>query len=192
MTILQFSIPESQRMKAAEIIYEALGTKLRPIFGPKEKCIPLFFEYLCDERLVVALENETIMGVAGLLYDGKDFIDISFWQLLRRVKWRIFTFLFVNLVYFSDVKQNEILISVLAVDSAARGKGIGNALMNFVIDFARSHQCNKVSLYVVDTNKRAKAFYEKVGLVEKKARALIFPWSRIFEFNTVYEMVYTL
>jgi GNAT superfamily N-acetyltransferase len=179
-------------MNAAAIIYEALGSKLRPIFGPKEKGIPLFSKYLCDERMIVALEDETITGVAGLLYDGKDFLDLSFWQLLRTVKWRIFTFLFVNLVYFSDVKKNEILISVLAVSSAARGKGIGEELMKAVIDFARSHQYTKVFLYVVDTNKRAKAFYERIGLVEKKARALIFPWNHIFEFNIVYEMVYTL
>ena len=189
---LQFGIPDSQRITAAAIIYEALGSKLRPIFGPEEKGIPLFSKYLCDERIIVALENETVTGVAGLLYDGKDFIDISFWQLLRAIKWRIFTFLFVNLGYFSDVKKNEILISVLAVSSAARGKGIGEELMKAVIDFARSHQYTRVFLYVTDTNERAKSFYERIGLIQEKARTMLFPWNRILGFNIVYEMVYTL
>lgn len=192
MVEIQSGILESQKMKVAEIIYEALGTKLTPIFGPKEQGIPLFSKYLCDERIIVALDNDAIVGVMGVQYKGKDFIDISFWQLLRRVKWRILTFLFVNIVYFSDVPSDEILVSVLAVDSAARGKGIGSALMRYIIDFARSHQYDRVFLYVVDTDKEAKVFYEKIGLTEEKARTLIFPWSRIFEFNIVYEMVYTL
>lgn len=99
---------------------------------------------------------------------------------------------YVNLVYFSGVTPNEILVSVLAVDSAVRGKGIGSALMTFIIDFARSKQYDRVFLYVVDIDREAKTFYEKIGFTEKKARTLIFPWSRIFEFNEVYEMVYTL
>ena len=192
MVTIQFGISENQKRKAAEIIYEALGTKLEPIFGSKEKGISLFSKYLCNERIIVALEDDTIMGVMGIQYKGKDFIDISFWKLLRAVKWKILTFLFVNLVYFSSVKPDEILVSVLAVDSTARGKGVGSALMTHIIDFARSHQCNRVYLYVVDIDKEAKVFYEKIGLIEEKARTLIFPWSRIFEFNIVYEMVYTL
>lgn len=192
MVTIHSGISETQKPKVAEIIYEALGTKLRPIFGPKENGISLFSKHLCNERIIVALEDETIVGVAGLQYKGKDFIDISFWQLLRRVKWRILTFLFVNLVYFSGVTSKEILVSVLAVDSTVRGKGVGSALMTFIIDFARSHQYDRVFLYVVDIDKEAKAFYEKIGFTEKKARTLIFPWSRIFVFNEVYEMVYPL
>ncbi|MBU7044917.1 MAG: GNAT family N-acetyltransferase [Theionarchaea archaeon] len=192
MVTIQFGISEDRKKKAAEIIYEALGTKLGPIFGSKEKGIPLFSQYLCNERIIVALENDTILGVMGIQYEGKDFIDVSFWQLLRAVKWKIFTFLFINLVYFSSVKSNEILVSVLAVDSSARGKGVGSALMTYIVDFARSHQCNRVFLYVVDTDKEAKVFYEKIGLIEEKARTLLFPWNRLFEFTIVYEMVYAL
>ncbi len=190
--VIQFGIPETQKMKAAEILYEALGSKLKHILGPKEKGIPFLSEHFCDERVITALDNEAVVGVLGLYYKGKDFIDISFWQLLCQLKWRIVTFLFVGWFFLTTIKQDQILVDALAVDCAVRGKGIGSALMDFVIDFARSHQYDQVTLFVIDTNKRAKIFYEKIGFTEIKVHSLIFPWNKILEFNRVYEMVYTL
>jgi ribosomal protein S18 acetylase RimI-like enzyme len=192
MVTIQVGISENQKTKAAEIIYEAIGDKLRHIFGPKEKGIPFLSEYLCDERLVVALDNGTLAGVSGLQYKGKTFIDISFWQMLRELKWGIFKFLFVELAYFSGVKPDEIVVEALAVDSTMRGKGIGDALLTSIIDFARSNQYKTISLFVVDTNKRAKAFYEKTGFTEKKMRKMAFPWNKFLDINAVFEMVYTL
>lgn len=75
MVTVKSGISENQKTKVAEIIYEALGIKLKPIFGPKENGVALFSKHLCNERIIVALEDETIVGVAGLQYKGKDFIE---------------------------------------------------------------------------------------------------------------------
>lgn len=48
-----------------------------------------------------------------------------------------------------------------------RGAGIGSALMEACIDWARSHRAHKVKLELWPHNTRARALYEKFGFVEE-------------------------
>jgi ribosomal protein S18 acetylase RimI-like enzyme len=64
--------------------------------------------------------------------------------------------------------------------------------MNFIIDFARSEGYKQVRLFVIDTNERAKTFYERIGFSHKGMQMLLFPWNRILGFNGAHEMVYTI
>ena len=66
----------------------------------------------------------------------------------------------------TDIKT--LYIDDLCVDENIRGKHIGSALYNAVLDFARENGCYNVTLNVWSCNERAMKFYEKMGLVPQK------------------------
>ena len=66
---------------------------------------------------------------------------------------------------------NDILtlyIDDICVDEAARGMGVGRALYEHILAYAREKGCYNVTLNVWSCNPGAVAFYEKLGLVPYK------------------------
>ena len=55
----------------------------------------------------------------------------------------------------------------MMVDSAWRGRGVGSALLEVAIDWARSVGAHKVALQHWPTNERAAALYEKFRFIEE-------------------------
>ena len=75
----------------------------------------------------------------------------------------------------NEVKDNRLLqdirtlyIDDLCVDENARGQGIGSALYQYVLDYARNEGCYNVTLNVWSLNGPAMKFYEKCGLKPQK------------------------
>lgn len=66
----------------------------------------------------------------------------------------------------TDVKT--LYIDDLCVDETKRGKHIGTALYNAVVDFARENGCYNLTLNVWSCNPSAMAFYQARGLVPQK------------------------
>jgi ribosomal protein S18 acetylase RimI-like enzyme len=60
---------------------------------------------------------------------------------------------------------NEWFVSLLLLDPAARGRGLGPALYAHVEDFARSRGGTAMHLIVQDQNPRALAFWTREGFV---------------------------
>ena len=54
-------------------------------------------------------------------------------------------------------------LSVLAVDKAAEGKGVGSALLDRCAAWARQRQSDRLTLSALVTNSRARALYERKG-----------------------------
>ena len=63
---------------------------------------------------------------------------------------------------FQDMKM--LFIDDFCVDEAARGKGIGTALLDHVEAYAKEIGCTSISLNVWSFNDAARAFYEKHGM----------------------------
>ena len=185
-------VPAGQKVRAAEILYDAFQDKFEKIFGSKEQIISLLSEHFSNDRTVTASCEGMLVGVGGLKFGGKGFIDITFWQLVRDLKVRILNFLLLGWVFGSTVEQNEILVDALAVAQVMRGQGVGSNLMRFIIQFAHLREYERVKLFVIDTNEKAKKFYEKLGFEEEKTHSLIFPLNRILGFNRAFEMVHTI
>ena len=55
----------------------------------------------------------------------------------------------------------------IAIRDAGRGVGLGRAMMEMGIEWARSHGVKKLALHVYDTNERAKALYQSLGFIEE-------------------------
>ena len=54
-------------------------------------------------------------------------------------------------------------LSVLAVDKAAEGKGVGSALLDKSVEWARRRGSDRLTLSALVTNARARALYERRG-----------------------------
>ena len=59
-------------------------------------------------------------------------------------------------------------IDDLCVDENARGKGVGRAVYEYVVEYARLSGCYNITLNVWSCNPGAVKFYEKMGLVPQK------------------------
>ena len=62
------------------------------------------------------------------------------------------------------VEHDTLYIDDICVDEAARGKGVGRALYDHILAFARQKGCYNVTLNVWSCNPGAMAFYERLGL----------------------------
>ncbi len=74
-----------------------------------------------------------------------------------------------------ETKKDNILhdsktlyIDDLCVDEDARGEGIGGALYEYVLEYAKSIGCDSITLNVWECNRSARNFYEKMGLSPQK------------------------
>lgn len=65
-----------------------------------------------------------------------------------------------------DIKT--LYIDDICVDEASRGRHIGKALYDYVLDYARSIGCYNVTLNVWEGNDPAIRFYKKMGLQVQK------------------------
>ena len=57
-----------------------------------------------------------------------------------------------------------------AKEEGARGQGVGKALYEFAIGYARENGCYDVTLNVWEGNNSARAFYEKMGMFPKETQ----------------------
>ena len=64
----------------------------------------------------------------------------------------------------------EIELFDIAIDTKFQGKGYANLLMNFLIDFAKTKNCETIFLEVNRINKKAISLYNKFGFVEYAVR----------------------
>jgi len=63
--------------------------------------------------------------------------------------------------YFTERPHSH--LSVLAVEKWAEGKGVGSALLDYAVAWARERQSDRLTLSALVTNTRARALYERKG-----------------------------
>ena len=75
----------------------------------------------------------------------------------------------------SEVKNNQLLediktlyIDDICVDENARGKHVGKALYEHVLEYAKSIACNNITLNVWEGNEPALHFYRSMGMQVQK------------------------
>lgn len=75
---------------------------------------------------------------------------------------------YVQVKVYKDFKS--LFIDDLCVDETTRGRGVGKALFEFAIGYARENGCYDVTLNVWEGNKSARAFYGKMGMFPKETQ----------------------
>lgn len=77
----------------------------------------------------------------------------------------------LSLARYGNLKKTEHVRSLgMGVAEAYRGKGVGIALMDYAIKWARGRKLDKIGLSVFSTNKRAIRLYEKFGFAREGVR----------------------
>ena len=64
--------------------------------------------------------------------------------------------------------HTELYIDDLCVDESCRGKGIGKAIYQEILRYAKNRKCYNVTLNVWSCNESAMAFYKSLGMQPQK------------------------
>jgi ribosomal protein S18 acetylase RimI-like enzyme len=131
---------EDERDHVAALYWEAFGRKLRPGFVDEPTGRAVVRAALRSDHLLVARRSGQVVGVCGYYEDGTGAADLR-WSRLR----------------------GALVLDGICVDPAARGRGIGTALLGAASDKARRIGARVVRLSVIGTNPRARALYERHG-----------------------------
>lgn len=182
-------LPSEYCSAAAELYYAAFRQKLHPIIRSETAAVALLAQALNPDFGITALYGDVFAGVAGVQYGGGHFVDITpalmkqHFGLLRG--W--LKILPLSLMARPQ-QEGQLLMDGIVVAPEMRGRGVGTALLQAVMDFARERGFRDVRLDVVDTNPRARQLYERRGFVATETHR--YPYLRkIMGFGAVTTMI---
>ena len=180
-------VPEMFRGQASALYCEALKAKLTPFLGPPQRAARFLAPALHRDRAFVATDGAGILGIAGFEQDGMGLFDVGLAPFWREYGLSGPVRALGLVALHRRAASDTLLMDGIAVDAAARGRGIGTRLLDAICDHARGLGKTGVRLDVVDTNPRARALYERQGFVALKTEG-IGPLRAIFAFRTVTTM----
>ncbi len=171
MTItLHHGIPPALLADAAALYWQAFGGKLGQVMGPQ----PLALRYLaraiqCDHAIVALNASGALLGLAGFKtpagsFAGGTTADMRAVYGTAGMAWRMPLLWGLG----REVDNDRFLLDGICVTPTARGIGIGSALMAAICDEGRARGYAHVRLDVIDTNRRARALYERLGFAVEK------------------------
>lgn len=159
----------AQRMQVASILYQAFQIKLESLelfTRTAEQAQRLLEHGIQPEMGIYALRDGQVLGVAALQTHDRKFMVHSPALLRAEFGWLGGTLrrFWLGLMALGETPpRSQLRISMLAVDAAARGSGVGTLLLQAVIDQARREGFTAVVLEVIDTNPGAQRLYERMG-----------------------------
>lgn len=181
---------ERERGQVARMYWRAFGGKLGRVLGPEPKALA-FLERVLDPEHGIAARNPDgdLLGVLGFkTYEGAlvggDLSDLravyGWWGGLWRAG------ILEQLEH--DSEDARFLLDGVFVAEAARGQGVGTALLAAAEDLARTRGFREIRLDVIDSNGRARALYERLGFAPRGMHHLgLLRW--VFRFRSAETMV---
>ena len=165
---ISIGFSDAERPQVARLYWQAFGQKLGKVMGPEARALAFFESTLNSEYALVARGADgRLLGLAGFKTAEGGLTDATLTQMARIYGW--FGALWRAVVLSAlerKVQPGVFQMDGILVDAAARGQGVGTALLEAVADEAAARGLNEVQLDVIDTNPRARALYERVGFRE--------------------------
>ena len=190
---LRFGLPDDLRPDAARLYWLAFGSKLGGILGPEARALRYLEFTLRGDHAVVALDHrDRLLGIAGFKspagsFAGGTLRDMQGAYGVFGAAWR--SWLLSRLS--RDVDNRRFLIDGICVAPSARSHGIGTALIGALCAEARKRGYPEVRLEVIDSNRRARALYARLGFkVLKTERIGLLAY--IFGFRAATTMILPL
>jgi ribosomal protein S18 acetylase RimI-like enzyme len=175
-------------LAATRIYAAALIQKLRPFFGSVESAVAFLTPHLRHDRAVTAVLGGRIVGIAGYRLDGVGLFEPKWRHFRQRFGFLGTVVRMTGLALLEKDDAEDVLpMDGIAVAAEARGKGVGTALLDEIVQVARRAGKQAVRLDVIDTNPRARALYERNGFIDEGHRQLGF-LQPIFGFSSVAKM----
>ena len=160
---ISVGLPPDSTAKIAAMYFDIFSRKLGAVLG-RRAAVAMIADHINANRIIVALDDEKIVGIAGLKYNGTGFFAPDrrgflkhYGPLVGRVRAGLWASVQTN------PRPHQLLLDGLGVQAELRSRGIGTTLLEAVNRHARELDKTEVILEVVDTNPRAKALYERFG-----------------------------
>ena len=189
LTIAEGFRPE-QRAVAVRLFWMAFEGKLSLLMNPEDKALA-FLERVADpaHALSASLPDGTLVGIAGFKTKDGSFIGGELADVQAVYGWvgGLWRGLALS-VLERPLEAGTLTMDGIMVSEAARGQGVGSALLSAIKEKAAKLDCTTIRLDVVDTNPRARALYERRGFVARETTG-IGPLRYIFGFRTSTMMI---
>ncbi|WP_299968316.1 GNAT family N-acetyltransferase [uncultured Roseobacter sp.] len=179
------------RAGVADLYWQAFGHKLGRVMGPDPRAL----RFLCDvidPRYALTARDATgrLLGVAGFKTAQGQLVGGTLRQMQEHYGWG--GGLWRGLVLSAlerPVAADVLLMDGICVAPAARGHGVGTALLQAIKDTARAQGKTGVRLDVIDSNDRARALYERQGFTVRGVEHTG-PLRHLFRFESATQMVW--
>ncbi|WP_424985936.1 GNAT family N-acetyltransferase [Microbulbifer sp. S227A] len=153
---------------AARLFWQAFRGKLGRIMWPEQRALGFIGGNLDPQFALAARDHHgTLLGLAGFKDRNGALLGGDFRSLAASYGWfgAFWRGALLELLE-RDIEPDVLLMDGIFVSQAARGRGIGTALLRAICDTARARNLSAVRLDVIDTNPRARALYAREGFVE--------------------------
>jgi ribosomal protein S18 acetylase RimI-like enzyme len=161
-------VEASQARRVAELFYLSFGAKLAGLVLPRDReaGIDLLAHSLCLGEVYAALDEDgealgvaLVTGHGRLLEPDRDALVRAFGRFGGAWRWTAYRLLSLRRrTYPGDQRGLE----GFSVDPACRGRGVGSAMVERIIEDARAEGARAIELSVGDTNP-ARHLYERAG-----------------------------
>lgn len=187
-TVMNGLLPEHHD-PAAAAYWHAFSRKLRFPLGPSHKAIAFIGRTLDPDHAISAVSSRgDFLGVAGFKTPSGAFVGGTFADLAR--VYGTFSAMIRGLLVGTLERRCDdrtLLMDGIVVTPAARGMGVGTALLAAIEQHAVNLGLKQIRLDVIDTNPRARALYERQGY---EARSVLStgPFRGVFGFANATTM----
>ena len=155
-----FNPDKHDLFKVAKLVYDVDFRTFDMLFKNQDSAIKTIARDLPKRGLgdyfKVILNDDEIIGVL-MIYNSR---------VSHKFYFKSFKLLIVDILdYFvlADIRDDDLYIAEIAIDSKLRGQGIGRKVIGDVIDYARRKGYKRVIIDADFRNKGAKRLYEKIG-----------------------------
>jgi ribosomal protein S18 acetylase RimI-like enzyme len=186
-------LPDPFRPAAARLYWQAFGPKLGRVLGPEARALAYLERAMSAQNVLIAVSDQgDILGLIGFRSAGGGLAEGSLADLRQSYGWFGALWRAAAMRAISrEVDNDRFLIDGICVAAAARGRGVGTALIEALAQDARAQAYREMRLDVIDTNLRARALYERLGFRAVRSESLG-PLRHLFGFQTAITMVRAL
>jgi GNAT superfamily N-acetyltransferase len=163
--VVQAGLQDAHRRRAAQGFWDAFERKLRYPLGPERKGVAFIERVLDGSHCFSAVSDAgAFLGVAGFKTDEGAYVGGELADMAAVYGWfgAIWRGTLVS-VLERPCAEGILLMDGIFVETAARGQGVGSALLAAVEGEAARRGLRQVRLDVIDANPRARALYERQG-----------------------------
>ncbi|MBN2305082.1 MAG: GNAT family N-acetyltransferase [Anaerolineae bacterium] len=169
----------------AAVLQDAFSDKMRVLFGSQPARVRRLLEALYTgpvergyDGVLIAEQDGRVLGTLTIepmhftAQERRAFESLAFQELgmLRMLRTSFLLWLLAH-----DPGPGEAYISDVGVASDCQDQGVGQRLMDYAEQWARSHDYTRLTLWVAGTNARAIHVYQKSGfaIVDNKSSWLL-------------------
>ncbi|MDP2739657.1 MAG: GNAT family N-acetyltransferase [Pseudorhodobacter sp.] len=162
-------LPPTLRCEAAAIYWQAFGGKLGRVMGPDRRALDYVARVIREDHCIAAVDEGSgaLLGLAGFKTPEGGFADgtPADMRAVYGVAGALWRAGLIRLLQ-NEVDNERFLIDSICVAPPMRGRGIGTALVEALCAEGTRRGYPAIRLDVVETNRRARALYERLGFLE--------------------------